>query len=432
MPDLLASPRIRRIQTVALVLLTIGGVINYVDRATLAVGLPLIRGDLHLSLTESGVLSSAFLWAYAVFQLPAGPLIDRFGARWLLSAGLGLWSLAQVLGGLVGNLAQFIVARVLLGVGESPQFPSCARVVADWFHQRERGSATGIWNCSSTLGTAIGLPLLTFLMLHLGWRWMFAVMGFFGLAIAGVIFWLHRDPGQIPRLTPDERRYLTGDLPESSRVTWRAWRRLFRSRTIWGMIGGYCGANYCIWIYTAWLPQYLEIQYHVTVARTGWIGSIPFLCGAAGSILTGRVCDGLLRRGFSPIASRKLPMIVSLVGVAFFTVLSSRAAGAGEAVAEISASLFLLYGAACTAWTMATAVAPAAYAASIGSIQNFFGYLAAAFAPAITGYIAAKTGSFQPALLFGAGVALAGAAVNLLLVRKPLELGAAGLSAPAE
>jgi MFS family permease len=198
------------------------------------------------------------------------------------------------------------------------------------------------------------------------------------------------------------------------------------------MIFGFSATNYCIWIFTAWLPQYLEIQFHVTVARTGWIGSIPFLCGAAGSIITGRICDRLLHRGFSPIASRKIPMVVALVGVALFTLLASRASSTAEAIACISASMFLLYGAACMAWTITTAVAPAAYAASVGSIQNFFSYFAAATAPTITGYIAARTGSFQPALLFGAGVAILGAILYLILVREPLLLRTDSLSAQAE
>jgi sugar phosphate permease len=431
MDELVVPKRIRRIQRTALVLLVAGGMISYVDRATLAVGLPLIRKDLRLSLAESGILSSAFLWAYAFCQLPAGVLVDRLGARRLLATGMGLWSLAQILGGLVGSFGQFIGARFLLGVGESPQSPGCARVVADWFHQRERGSATGIWNCSSTLGTATALPLLTFLMLHLGWRWMFAVMGMAGLAIALVLHLLHRDPRQVP-LTVAERRALAHEPDGAPRVTWKAWRALYRFRTLWGMIAGYAGANYCIWIYTAWLPQYLEIQYHVTVARTGWIGSIPFLCGAAGSIVTGRACDLLLRRGFSPIASRQLPMVVCLLGVALSILLTTRATSTGVAVACISVSLFLVYGAACCAWTMATAVAPVAYTASISSIQNFFGYLAAALGPTITGFIAAKTGSFQPALLVGAAVAVAGAFLQLVLVRAPLPLAAEPLSGPGE
>jgi len=190
----LPSSRIKRVQRTALALLLLSGAINYVDRATLAIGLPLIRRDLGFSVVESGFLLSAFLWAYALAQLPAGALVDRVGARRMLSAGLGLWSLAQMFGGLVVNFWQFIAVRVLLGGGESPQFPTCARIVADWFHKRERGVATGVWNCSSSLGTAIAAPLLTYLMIHLGWRWMFVTMGLAGLVVALAAYGLHRTP----------------------------------------------------------------------------------------------------------------------------------------------------------------------------------------------------------------------------------------------
>jgi sugar phosphate permease len=427
MADSVVSARIRRVQRTALVLLIVSGSINYVDRATLAVGLPLIRRDLGLSLTESGILLSSFLWTYAFSQLPAGALVDRLGVRLMLSAGLGLWSGAQVLGGLVGSFWQFVVARVLLGVGESPQSPSCARAVSEWFHQRERGLATGIWNCSSSLGTAIAVPLLTFLMLHLGWRWMFATMGLGGIAVAAVIYGLHRDPGQMP-LTPEERHYLADDRPpETQRVTWRIWKGLFRFRTTWGMIAGYSGAMYVLWIYNAWLPQYLEIQLHLSIARTGWIASVPFLFGVVGSLIAGRVCDKLLKGGFSPVASRKIPIVASLLGVALFTFLASRTSSAVVAVTCISVSLFLLYSTSCAAWTMATVVAPLHCTASIGSIQNFFGYLGAALAPTVTGIIVARTGSFQPALLVGAAVVAAGAVAHLILVHKPIV----GATAPA-
>jgi MFS family permease len=106
--------RIMRIQRTALILVVFAGTLNYVDRATLAIGNALIRHDLHLSIAEMGVLLSAFLWAYAFAQLPGGVLIDRYGPRKLLTAGLFIWSLAQVAGGLVGSFSQFVVARVCL------------------------------------------------------------------------------------------------------------------------------------------------------------------------------------------------------------------------------------------------------------------------------------------------------------------------------
>jgi MFS family permease len=179
-----ATPRVRRMQITALTLLVTSGAANYVDRATLAIGNPLIRADLHLSVADMGLLLSAFLWAYAFAQLPAGGLVDRFGPRRLLGAGILLWSIAQGLTGLCANFGHFVFGRAILGLGEAPQFPTGARVVRDWFNVRSRGLATGVFNCSSTLGTAIAAPLLTVIMLAVGWRWMFGIMGLAGVIVA--------------------------------------------------------------------------------------------------------------------------------------------------------------------------------------------------------------------------------------------------------
>src|SRR5271167_3881093 len=209
---LLATPRVKFIQRAGLVMLVIAGMINYVDRATLAVANPLIREDLGLSIADMGYLLSAFLWAYAFAQLPTGAMVDRLGPRILLTCGLSLWSLAQVLGGLVRGFGEFFGARILLGIGEAPQFPTCARVVRDWFNPRERGLATGIFNCASSLGTAIAVPLLTFLMLSFGWRTMFILMGVAGLIVAGVWYLVYRNPTEV-ELTPEENSYRTQGDP---------------------------------------------------------------------------------------------------------------------------------------------------------------------------------------------------------------------------
>lgn len=283
------SPCIRTVQRVALVLLVCSGVVNYIDRATLAIANPLIRQDLGLSLADMGLLLSAFLWAYAFAQLPAGGLVDRLGPRLVLTVSLGLWSLAQVLGGLVSSFGHLFGARVLLGIGEAPQFPTSARVVRDWFNERERGLATGLWNCSSTLGTAISAPLLTFLMLSFSWRSMFMIMGAAGLLVAAAFYALHRDPTQVT-LAVHEQEYLSdaeGDA-QPPPVTLRDWQRLFRFRTTWGMIFGFFGTIYVLWVYNAWLPGYLEMERHISISKTGWVAAIPFLFGVVGSILGGQ------------------------------------------------------------------------------------------------------------------------------------------------
>jgi MFS family permease len=229
-----ATARLKSIQRIALTMLVVAGVVNYIDRATLSVANPLIRQDLGLSVPDMGYLLSAFLWSYAFSQLPTGALVDRLGPRLLLTCGLTLWSGAQFLGGLVGSFDQFFGARVLLGIGEAPQFPTAARVTRDWFNPRDRGLATGIFNCASSLGTAIAAPLLTFLMLWVGWRWMFMTMGVAGLLVAAVWYVIYRNPTDLA-LTDSEQRYRIESDPAGrrERVTLREWRLLFRFRTTW-------------------------------------------------------------------------------------------------------------------------------------------------------------------------------------------------------
>ena len=416
-----ATPRIRTVQRAALAMLVVAGVINYVDRATLAVANPLIRQDLTLSIADMGYLLSAFLWAYAFAQLPTGAMVDRLGPRLLLACGLSLWSLAQLLGGLVQSFGQFFGARVLLGIGEAPQFPTCARVVRDWFNPRDRGLATGIFNCASSLGTAIAVPLLTFLMLTFGWRTMFMIMGVAGLAMAAIWYFAYRNPTDVA-LTAEENVYRTqGDPPgQRTKVTLREWKLLFRFRTTWGMILGYFGCIYLTWIYTAWLPGYLEIERHMSVKYTGFAAAVPFAWGVVGGLLGGYIADILVRRGVSPVKSRKVPAAIALCGTAICTVAAAFVTSNALAIAFISASLFLVYATSTCAWALTSVAAPTNCTASIGAMQNFGGYLGGALAPTVTGLIVQETGSFVPALVVGALIGVASAGSYLFIVDQPI------------
>ena len=139
-----ASARTRTLRRTAILILILSGTVNYLDRATLAIANPLVRHDLGLNVSGMGLLLSAFLWSYAFSQLPAGALVDRLGPRRLLTVGLTIWSLAQAAAGLTTNFTQFVVARVGLGIGESPQYTSTVRVVRDWYNRRERALPIGL------------------------------------------------------------------------------------------------------------------------------------------------------------------------------------------------------------------------------------------------------------------------------------------------
>lgn len=424
-----APNRVRRAQRSALTMLVVAGTLNYLDRSTLSIANPLIREELGLSIADMGLLLSAFLWAYAFAQLPGGALVDRVGPHRLLSAGLALWSVAQAVAGFVTSFWQFSIARVFLGLGEAPMFSSAVRVVRDWYNVRDRGLPTGIWNCTSSLGPAIAPPILTGLMLALGWRWMFIAMGIVGIVVALIWFLVYRDAAET-KFTEEERLYLTEseEAPVAHRITFREWGGLFRFRTTWGLVLGFFGIVYMGWLYLAWLPGYLEIQRHMSIPKTGLVAAIPFAFGVIGSVGGGWIADRLMRAGFSPVNSRKLPVIVGLLGMAGFTVVAAEAASDTVAVAAISAALMFGACASGMSWALASIAAPSNCTASLGSIQNFGGYLGGALAPTITGFIVQATGSFVPALLVSAAIGLVSALIYLVLIRQqPItsaELGA--------
>lgn len=157
--------RIRRVQNVTLVLLFIAGIVNFLDRSSLSVAGEAIRGGLGLSATEFGVLLSAFSLSYGFAQLPSGMLLDRFGPRIVLGAGLIFWSLMQALTGMVNSFSHFILLRIGLGIGEAPFMPAGVKSINDWYVQKERGTAVGIFNSSTVLGQAIAPPALVLMQI---------------------------------------------------------------------------------------------------------------------------------------------------------------------------------------------------------------------------------------------------------------------------
>ena len=392
----------------ALALVMLAGAVNYVDRVTLSLAAPLIGAELHLKAGAMGVLLSAFLWTYALAQAPAGALIDRLGPRRLLGGALALWSIAQAAAGLAVGLPQLIAARMVLGVGEAPQFPVGARVVRGWFEPRRRGLATGVFNSASTLGPAVAPPIVTAMMLAFGWRGAFVATGLAGLVAAALWLRLYRErPTTAGGAAPAPIRL--ADLP-----------RLARTPTLWAMAAGNFGSGYMTWFYAAWLPSYLESARHFSLPQVGWAASVPYLFGFAGSLTGGWACDRLSAAGLSPLASRKTPIVAGLIGGAACTGLALVVASDAWSLAAICGALFFANIATAAIWALAVAAAPARFVGTVGAVQNFGGLVGGALAPIVTGLTVEATHGFAAALAVTALAGLAGAAIYLFGVRAPL------------
>ncbi len=404
------AAHLRALRVTVLSLLVLGGIVNFLDRSALSIANTTIRAELHFSGTQIGALLSAFSLAYGLAQIPAGWLLDRYGPRLVLSAGMMLWSVAQMATGLVSGFASLVLTRIGLGAGEAPFLPGGVKVIHDWYEVRERGLPMGILNASTTLGQAFAPPLLTLMMLHYGWRSMFVVIGLLGVVIA--LAWY-----------PVYREHNSGEPEEAAKQTLSLieWRGLFRHRTVWGMMLGFSGVNYTAWLYLAWLPGYLESTHHLNLTRTGWFAAIPFLMGSIGMLVNGVIADAWVRRGADPLRSRKTLIVFGMVCSAGCTLFVPRATTSMGAVAAIGLALFFIHFAGTSAWGLVQVAAPAHLVGSVGTIQNFCSFLFASIAPILTGWILDRTHSFHIALVICSCVTFLGAVAYLVLVRKPIE-----------
>src|SRR5271154_4729120 len=182
--------------------------INYMDRNILGVLKPTIQGDLHFSETDFGNIIFFFSLAYAFGYAGMGWLTDKIGIRWGLAIAAILWCVASAAHGMVGSVSGFIIARIVLGLGEGGNFPACIKTVAAWFPVRDRAFATGLFNSGSNIGAMLAPLIGAAVVAFAGWQAAFYVTGAIGLI--WVIFWLisYRPPAEHPRVTPSELAYI--------------------------------------------------------------------------------------------------------------------------------------------------------------------------------------------------------------------------------
>jgi sugar phosphate permease len=416
------SERIRRRQWLSVGLLMSVGIVFIIDRSTLAIANHNVSTELHLSPTQMGLLLSSFSLAYAFSQLPLGILLDRAGSRFVLGAGILVWAVTQALTGFVGSLSQFLAARICLGAGEAPIFPAGARVIADWFKKSERGVPTGFFLSSTTIGPVLAPPVITALMLNLGWRHMYMALGLAGVVLAIIWVAFARDHKSMA-FTPEEEAYFEQSGLKNAKLGAAEYAALLSQRSVWGLVLGFVGIIYMIWLYLTWLPVYLEHERHFTIARVGWVLAIPYIFGTLGSLSCGFLADHLHKRGLDLINSRKLPICVGLLGSAGFTIPVAFTPDPNMAVIYLCCVMFFLYLASTGAWALVNVVTPRHTVGTIGSMQNFGGYFGGSFAPVITGWLLEHTQSFKDALLMSAAVGFTAALLYFALVRKPVQTG---------
>jgi len=406
---------IKSYKTLTIFFLFMIGVVNYLDRSALSIANTTIQKDLAISPMQMGVMLSAFSIAYAFSQLPLGALIDKLGSKLALGGSLVVWSVAQAAFGLFSSYGHLVGLRVLLGIGEAPVFPSAAKALSEWFDTQERGTATG-WVWSSTcIGPCLAPPLLTVFMVHLGWRGMFILTGILGLLLAVCWFKFYKSKAQYMAET-GRAKPVPVQQAKAPKVRWTS---LFKDRNTWGAFLGFMGVIYMIWLNLTWLPGYFEREHGLDLYRTAWVVSLAYLFGALGTIVAGKCCDRLVARGMRVLASRKLMVILGLLGGALFTLIVAFTTNVVACVILLCLTMFFINISSATAWMIVNTIVPSERVASFGSIQNFGGYLAGSIAPILTGFSVQQSGSFSTAFVISAVVAACSALAYFTLLKEP-------------
>ena len=419
-------------------LLSLGVLISYFDRVNLTVSHAALYTAFGISNITFGYLSAAYNWTYALCQLPIGVLLDRFGVRRIGRIGTFIWSIASFAAAATPSIGGFFAARLLLGVGESPTFPANAKATGLWFPAQERSLATAIFDSSAKFASALGVPVIGFVLLTLGWRWSFAMTGVLSLMYFVLFSKIYRDPVDDLELTEAEREYIARDLqPDTAGDASAALSlahfesgpaplplaTLLRQPKVLGLALGFGSYNYVFYLLLTWLPSYLSYALHIDLLHSFLYTGIPWLIATVTDLAGGWSTDRLIQRGWDAGRVRQIVLVCG-TAAGMGVLGAAHAHTATRALIWISIAIGGLSAVAPVGWSVPSLIVPRSSVGTVGGIVNFSNQLSGIAAPIATGYIVAMTHSYAWAFLVAAIYLLIGIAGYIFLLGRiePIDL----------
>jgi ACS family hexuronate transporter-like MFS transporter len=404
--------RVGRYRWMICALLFAATAINYIDRQTIGVLKPTLQAELKWTEVSYADIVFWFQAAYAIGYLGFGPIIDRIGARAGYAVAFTVWTLAHIGHGFVHSITQFAVMRFTLGLGESGGFPSSLKAVSEWFPQKERALAVGIFNAGSNVGAIVTPLVVPAITLVWGWRAAFVVTGV--ATFVWLIAWLaiYRNPGVHPKLSPAELAYIrAGDDVSSPKVSASvSWSKLLRVRETWAYALGKFLTDPIWWLYLFWLPDFLSKRYNLDLRSFGPPLVAIYLLSDIGSVVGGWGSSRLMKAGRSANVARKITMLICALAVTPI-VFAQFVDQLWMAVAIIG-----LATAAHQAWsanlmTLPSDMFPRVAVGSVVGIGGMAGAVGGMLMSKYNGYILDVFGSYQPIFALAGGAYIAGIAV---------------------
>ncbi len=391
--------------------------ITYLDRVNISTAAPAISKEFGFDKITMGVIFSAFVWAYAIFQVPGGWLSDRFGARPVLASIVAYWSVMTAATAAASGAISFVAIRFLFGVGEAGAFPGATRSMQLWYPRQERGFVQGITHSASRLGAAIAPPIVVLIMTTLGWRAVFYICGAAGLVWS---VWWYLSYSNLPEehtlVNRGELEHIRGvdaqgNLKEAliERKATVPWGTLLRSPNMWAIMCAYFTYVYCLWIFLSWLPSYLIDFRHFTLLKVGLFASLPLFAGVIGDTVGGLATDWLLRKTGNTKLARRSVAIVGMLGCCVFIVPAAITGDAYTAVYCLTASMFFLECTIGPSWAVPMD-AGGKYSGTVSGMMNMAGNIGGALSPLVFGFLV-QYGNWQAPFIIAAALLVIGSGV---------------------
>ncbi len=407
-------------------LLGLGVLVNYFDRVNLSVSHDALVRQFGVSEFTFGLLLGAYNWTYAACQLPIGVVLDRLGVRLVGRISTLIWSAASFGAAVSPTLSGLFGARFVLGVGEAPTFPANAKAIGRWFPENERSFATSLFDSAAKFGSAIGVPAIGILLLHIGWRMSFAATGVLSLLYFALFYFVYREPHEDPKVSPAEMALISNEKLNTNRAAQNPFTlaQLISQRKVLGFAIGFGSYNYVFYLLVAWLPTYLSQALHMDLMHSFLYTGVPWLVATATDLLVGGILvDFLVCRGWN---SSRVRMTVLVVG----TTCGLGIVGAGwshtplRALAWITLSISGLSAASAVGWSIPSLIAPQGSVGRVGGILNFSNQLNGIAAPALTGYLIYKLHSYTAAFAVAGAYLVVGISAYIFMLRdiRPMVL----------
>jgi len=357
-------------------LIALATVINYIDRAALAIMWPSISEDLGMSKTDYALLINIFMVAYAIGQSVTGKLFDKIGTRLGFVLCIAVWNIASGMHAIARGILSFGFFRSILGLSEAGNWPGAVKSNAEWFPIKERAIAQGIFNAGASIGSVIAPPFIAILWVAFGWRITFLINGIIGLV--WIIPWLifnKNIPSKHPWITEEEKKYIVAGQHKDEQVNkdkkGLSIKKILSFKASWSVLISRFFLEPIWWLFVGWMPIYLADVYGFDVQQIGLFAWVPYVGAAIGSISGGWFAGELMHKGATVNSARKTA--ISIGGVIMLSGLVSTIIFADTPLKFVVIVAFVLFGFQFTIGNIQTLPSDLFYGKSVGSLAGLGG-----------------------------------------------------------